>query len=159
MQRSADSGHADAVYKLLEGMGLAPLRLTDRHWRLGQCQPMVDLEWDGELKALTMTCGRLCLVPVAFVDVVHDFCLHHVLAEASASYVLEGNEVFCILRLDAAQTAALSEQTLGIALNALLQDSRAFIDRLMCRYLEDLVFRIPHLSEKAHESHLPPGQS
>lgn len=142
----------ERVLRLLESLGFAPLRRTDRHWRLGNTDPMVDVEVDEERRLLNMTCGRLCLVPEAIRDEVQAFCLEHNRSSRVASYVLEGKEVVCRMQLGFVEGEDLTVQRLGQALAQLQQEGRSFIDRLMCRCLDDLVFRIRNQPENEHDT-------
>lgn len=141
----------ERVVRLLESLGFAPLRRTDRHWRLGNTDPMVDVEVDEERGLLNMTCGRLCLVPESIRSEVQAFCLEHNRSSLAATYVLEGKEVVCRMQLGFAEGSDLTVQGLGHALAQLQQEGRSFIDRLMCRCLDDLVIRIHNQPESEHD--------
>ncbi len=142
---------SDRVVRLLESLGFAPLRRTDRHWRLGNTDPIVDVEVDDERQLLNMTCGRLCLVPESIRSEVQAFCLEHNRFSPVSSYVLEGKEVVCRMQLRLVDGESLTLQNLGQALSQLQREGRSFIDRLMCRCLDDLVVRIRNQPENEND--------
>ena len=144
------------VIKLLENMGYGVIRRTDRHWRVLDVDPVMDLEFDEEKRVLRLMSSKLCTVPMGITEVVQAFCRDLDSPSSEVHYLMEGQEVFCCAEFSCDKQPALNVLSLGKLVQSLQAHGRSFFDQLVGRCLDDLVVRIHQPENEYERTHLKP---